>query len=158
MIKNSPFESSIHLVWIASHTNISGNSVADQLAKTAASLNVSQKKFASVGDVFSWNKKCMTSQSRESWPYKNLSAAAERILTKINYDTKRPWFRGMEIPRSNSNLILRLRINHICTSEHYRRMNWNFPSECSCGRYERKVSLTPYKLLPKPLTRQINSF
>lgn len=78
----------------------------------------------------------MLLQSKRLWPYKNHSITAKRVLNKIKFYTKRPWYRGMELPKGHTSLVTRLRINHICTYEHYRRMRWNILSDCLCGQGE----------------------
>lgn len=45
---------------------------------------------------------------------------------------KRPWFSGIDAPRSYINFITRLRSGHICTKDHYARMGWTLSLGCSC--------------------------
>lgn len=45
----------------------------------------------------------------------------------------------MELPRCYTSLVSRLRVNHVCTAEHYERMRWNFPRDCHCGQGENSL-------------------
>ncbi|XP_043467569.1 uncharacterized protein LOC122501872 [Leptopilina heterotoma] len=140
LITQTQNDTRIDFIWIPAHSSSKGNNIADRIAKDASALPFIQKKIASLNDLFSKFKQYNNIQKAQLWPYKNTTITANRVLQKIQYKTKRPWFCGLELPRGCTTLITRLRINHICTAEHFEKMKWNLPMECNCGEAQKTLT------------------
>ncbi|XP_051155209.1 uncharacterized protein LOC127277858 [Leptopilina boulardi] len=123
----------IRLVWIPSHSQISGNNEADRLAKMSGNFLAGVKSKPNRIDIKKMIDRDFEATKKREWPFFPIERTRQKYFEYINEKTERPWFRGYDLPRSTVNLITRMRTGHVCTGEQFLRMNWNISPECKCG-------------------------
>ncbi|XP_051170050.1 uncharacterized protein LOC127287259 [Leptopilina boulardi] len=123
----------IGLLWVPSHSGIMGNLEADRLAKLSMYLNVGPIGNASVFDFKDLLFNDYKSWYRSLWPHARKVNSAIKYFSRIGFKDKRPWFRGYDAPRREINAVTRLRTSHVCTGEHFNKMNWRIDVGCQCG-------------------------
>lgn len=113
----------IRLVWIPSHSQISGNNEADRLAKMSGNFLAGVKSKPNRIDNKKMIDRDFEATKKREWPFFPIERTRQKYFEYINEKTERPWFRGYDLPRSTVNLITRMRTGHVCTGEHFLRMN-----------------------------------
>lgn len=92
---------------------------------------------ASLQDIFGLIKKNSKVSTERSFLFLRRHGGGNRYVHRVSFDDARPWFREMDLPRRSINLATRLRSDHVCTPDHFARMGWNIPLECSCREGKR---------------------
>lgn len=123
---------SIKLLWIPAHSDMSGNTQADKLAKIALSINIGTKIYP-LQEMVKLLQKDHSAGMKRRWPYFDNARTKQKYFEYVDVNTPRPWFAGYAAPRKYINLITRMRTGHICTGTHFGRMGWNLPTQCKCG-------------------------
>ncbi|XP_036143172.1 uncharacterized protein LOC118645672 [Monomorium pharaonis] len=120
-------------VWIPSHRGLTGNELADMLAKQGAEEPASSEIEIPISDLRRFYKE-------ESW-----SLTQEKIKNEFRYkgmfyynnyynkNSKKPWFSSMNTERYFVTLINRLRANHYNLNASLARKNYIPDSRCECG-------------------------
>ncbi|XP_071579160.1 uncharacterized protein [Temnothorax nylanderi] len=121
------------LVWIPAHVGITGNEMADALAKEAANEEADPTIEIPVGDLM----KCAR---RETWDATQLSITRESVYKgafyfQNFYDRAAviPWFREVNAERYFVTLLNRLRANHYNLGASLKRKGYVDTARCECG-------------------------
>lgn len=122
----------VRFLWRPAHIGIKGNEKADFVAKKWL-LAFWELLGYPYRDFIPLLERDFESWKTLNWPYTDIQHSRNKYYIKVNYKTKRPWFRGIEASCRHINTITRLRTSDICTGEHFARMRWNLPLGCECG-------------------------
>nr|CAI5827353.1 unnamed protein product [Callosobruchus analis] len=126
----------IELIWIPSHTGITGNEHADKLALAGRNQNLVYQNNLVPGRSFLglvkdklWNQ----------WiaHYKNRYQNKEHHYVDTRpTPSKIPWFYNIRYSnRAMISLIIRMRTNHCCTPTHLHKIGMKEDPSCLCGEY-----------------------
>ena len=123
----------IGFVWIPAHSGISGNDLADGVARTASRLPFTVHCGVPLTDLYSSLERDFGYWCCSQWPYVRSTSGRSEYFNRVTFKTPRPWFAGCRFPRGYISLVTRLRSSHICTGSHFIRMGWDLDVGCSCG-------------------------
>lgn len=135
LIKQNLFvniERNINLLWIPSHTGISGNEKADFLTKC---INLAQKVENPIfyKQLFPLIKKKCWNDWNDEWI--NCTWKGQKLQAILPNIPKIPWFHRLPWKRSYIKNITRLRINHGLFPSHMHRINIKDSDLCDCGLF-----------------------
>ncbi|XP_071579564.1 uncharacterized protein [Temnothorax nylanderi] len=121
------------LIWIPAHVGITGNELADELAKEAACEEADPSIVVPVGDM-------MMRVRRETWESTQRTIVAESAYKGTFYfknfhdqRSTKPWFWGLNKERYFVTFINRLRANHFNLGSSLYRKGYVDSERCDCG-------------------------
>lgn len=126
----------IHLTWIPSHTDISGNEAADKLANIGRSLNVPKNIKIDKADILAVIKHKLTEEFSQKWKTTatNKGGWYSEIVKKF---PKTRWFDNLKYARRKDiTNIIRLKTGHCRTKVHLNRIGIIDSPLCECGKIE----------------------
>ncbi|XP_078051691.1 uncharacterized protein LOC144477826 [Augochlora pura] len=135
--------SKIHIGWIAAHTGILGNEIADEEAKKATSLNTPNIKELSMQEIVNIKK----NKTREEWYNKLETTGRDKgslyfhtIWKEKRKHKEKPWFfNNTKLNRREICILNRIRANHNLLKESLFRKHIIDSSACDCGGGEESV-------------------
>lgn len=129
----------IAIIWIPSHTGISGNEKADELAKQAVVHGNTENFILYSYDLVALAKRDLEKSWNAFW--KGSSRLKGTHLYNIQPDiTFKPWFSKTRTPKQVTSTISRMRIGHCSSPVHLRKLRIRDSSICECGLEEGTLS------------------
>lgn len=127
---------SIELVWVPSHTNITGNEKADTLAKKGTNFDTYLNYKLDPQNYLPTLKKQLWEQWQLEW--QNTTRVKGRWYAGFQpFFPKKPWFSKFPYSgRRHITTIIRMRTGHCLTSEHKFRIGVADNPLCECGQIE----------------------
>ncbi|XP_051167219.1 uncharacterized protein LOC127285311 [Leptopilina boulardi] len=123
----------VKILWIPSHSGITGNDRADYLARTATEFPTVARNKVDYADLKLSIKKDIEFWGVLCWSYGSIADSTNIYYEFVNVKTARPWFKNLKICRRMVCLINRIRSGHFLTAEYFQRFNWNVTFDCLCG-------------------------
>lgn len=122
----------ISLAWIKGHSNISGNEMADYLAKRAANFGSPLSECPPWRDIVTLVKENIRKRWALNWSYTSLTRGS--FLFKNKPFPSEPWFnRHRNLNRQEIVTFNRLRIGHTLCNAHLNRFAIVPSAQCSCS-------------------------
>nr|CAH7749868.1 unnamed protein product [Callosobruchus chinensis] len=126
----------IKLIWVPSHTGITGNDTADKLAQSGRNQNQIHQNNAVPSRSFLG---LIKDQLWEQWTenYKNGHQNKGQYYADIQPNPQKiPWFYNLRFSnRAMISTIIRMRTNHCCTPAHLNKIGMKEDRNCICGEY-----------------------
>nr|CAH7757317.1 unnamed protein product [Callosobruchus chinensis] len=126
----------IKLIWVPSHTGITGNDTADKLAQSGRNQNQIHQNNAVPSRSFLG---LIKDQLWEQWAenYKNGHQNKGQYYADIQPNPQKiPWFYNLRFSnRAMISTIIRMRTNHCCTPAHLNKIGTKEDPNCICGEY-----------------------
>ncbi|KAL0841295.1 hypothetical protein ABMA28_015012 [Loxostege sticticalis] len=125
--------STIHLAWIPSHTNITGNEKADKLANEAVHC----------GDMHPYKNYChdltaslpkshLRISWEENWEVTSQSKGKYYKYIQPSIPVK-PWFSKMKLSKIATTTLIRMRLGHVCSPSFLAKIHIISDDMCACG-------------------------
>lgn len=141
----------IRFLWSPAHCGITGNEIADSLAKSATRLPIQRHLFVGYEDLKEVIRRDLGHWRDVCWPFFPIWNSTNLYYRFINVKTPRPWFSGVQSDRKTITLINRIRTGHISTTDHLSRFVVDADVVCDCGYLEKSLR---HLLLVCPLFRK----
>ncbi|VEN36288.1 unnamed protein product, partial [Callosobruchus maculatus] len=126
----------VKLIWVPSHTGITGNEHPDKLALAGINQNLVYQNNSIPGRSFlglikdklwnQWIENYKNGHQNKGQYYLDLQPTPLKI----------PWFYNLRYNnRAMISLIIRMRTNHCCTPTHLHKIGMKDDPSCACGEY-----------------------
>nr|CAI5837366.1 unnamed protein product [Callosobruchus analis] len=126
----------VKLIWVPSHTRITGNEHADKLALAGRKQNLVHQSNLVPGRSFlglikdklwnQWIANYKNGYQNKGQHYADIQPTPSKI----------PWFYNIKYNnRAMISLIIRMRTNHCCTPTHLHKIGMKDDPNCVCGEY-----------------------
>lgn len=156
----------ITLAWVPSHSGISGNEVADRLARQAISSGISTHNEVYSHDLRAVAKADLLSKWDKLWARTRYFKGKYYASIQESIPIK-PWFFDFRnSSKQVTSTICRLRLGHVCTPVHLAKLRIRDNSICECGLDEGtlehiffscpKLVSSLYDILPPEIPRPVN--
>lgn len=123
---------SVTFAWIPGHVGIAGNTKADQLANDAVRTGDIVPYLNYPQDLVTLS----TSYLKESWDrmWCENGQIKGRFFFNIQKNISlKPWFSRIDINKTSTSIIIRIRLGHNCTPAHLARIGILQSPVCECG-------------------------
>lgn len=140
LMKCSALGYSVHLAWIPSHSNITGNEKADKVAKEAIIVGdkVPFKNYPQ--DLLLLPNRYLQARWSKRWTLSSRRTGSNYAKYQPIIPSK-PWFfKFNNYNRKLCSMVSRMRFGHCCTGTHLHKLRIKDSSICECGMDESNLN------------------